>query len=108
MGYQVDEYNMLANTSANFNSLKHKIFLSPFSEKDTIKDLPVVITGSGPSLDTLIPFLVENRDKFILVSGGSSISTLLDAGIKPDIHAQLERLNINLATFRALTKIRSI
>ena len=91
MGYQVDEYNMLANTSANFNSLKHKIFLSPFSEKDTIKDLPVVITGSGPSLDTLIPFLVENRDKFILVSGGSSISTLLDAGIKPDIHAQLER-----------------
>ena len=91
MGYQLDEYNMLANTSSNFNSLKHRIYLSKFCSDDSLSSLPVVITGSGPSLDSSLPFLAEHRDKFILVSGGSSISTLLEFGIKPDIHVQLER-----------------
>ena len=91
MGYQVDEYNMIANTSANFNSLSNRIFLSNFCTNDSFSNIPIVITGSGPSLDASIPYLTEHRKDFILVSGGSSISTLLKSGLKPDIHVQLER-----------------
>ena len=101
MGYQLDEYNMLANTSSNFNSLKHRIYLSKFCSDDSYSSLPVVITGSGPSLDSSLPFLAEHRDKFILVSGGSSISTQTEAGIKPDIHVQLERRASIWFAFRA-------
>ena len=43
MGYQVDEYNMLANTSKNFSSLKQHVFKSR-SLPEEYKNLPVVIT----------------------------------------------------------------
>lgn len=54
MGYQVDEYNMLANTAANFNSLKHRVYLAPYSNLERLNHIPIVITGSGPSLDSSI------------------------------------------------------
>ena len=89
-GYQVDEYNMIRNTASNFQSLSSRIF-PKIESKNSFLNKPVVITGSGPSLDGSIDYLRSNRDSYLLVSGGSSISTLLEAGLKPDIHVQLER-----------------
>jgi len=89
-GYQLDEYNMLLNTSLNLSNHQSSHIYSPIKSLGSF-DYPVVLTGSGSSLDNLLPTLKENRDKFILVTGGSSISTVLDFDITPDIHIQLER-----------------
>tara|TARA_Y100001933_G_C19008483_1_gene567652 strand:+ start:1271 stop:3310 length:2040 start_codon:yes stop_codon:yes gene_type:complete len=89
-GYQVDEYNMIYNTASNFQSLSSRIF-PKLDPNTSYLSKPVIITGSGPSLDDSIDFLHANRDEYLLVSGGSSISTLLESGLKPDIHVQLER-----------------
>lgn len=90
MGYQVDEYNMLYNTALNFESKDNRVF-RPMSDARDSEKLPVVLTGSGPSLDKSLKMLSDNRSKYLLVSGGSSISTLLENGLRPDIHVQLER-----------------
>lgn len=50
-----------------------------------------IIVGSGPSLDGLLPFLRESRDKAVIFSCGSALSALARAGIRPDFHIEIER-----------------
>ena len=90
MGYQTDEYNMLNNTALNFEACTQKI-INPDKKLFNNFNIPVVVTGSGPSLDASIDYIKKSQDKCIIVSGGSSISTLCKNGIIPDIHVQLER-----------------
>lgn len=53
--------------------------------------LPVYIVGNGPSIDLDIDFIKESSARAIVISCGSSLSTLYNNGIKPDIHVELER-----------------
>jgi len=53
--------------------------------KGKFKDKPVVIVSAGPSLEKNIKILKENQDKCIIITGGRTLGTLLQAGIKPDI-----------------------
>jgi hypothetical protein len=46
---------------------------------------PVLITGSGPSLEDTIPVIRNNRQSFILAAVSSSITALRQAGIEPDL-----------------------
>lgn len=62
---------------------------------------PAVVIGNGPSLDKCEAFLRDNQDKLILISCGSSLSTLQNMGLKPDIHVEQER---PYDTYRWLTK----
>lgn len=55
-------------------------------------DVPVFILGNGPSLDKEIEFVKANRDNAIIVSCGTTINTLYKYGIKPDYHADVERM----------------
>lgn len=49
------------------------------------------VLGAGPSLDKTL-HLVENfKDRAVVISCGSTITSLEKAGIKPDIHVELER-----------------
>ena len=48
------------------------------------KGKPAVVAASGPSLNDAIPELKKYRDRYLLISAGSSLSRLIDEGLKPD------------------------
>jgi len=54
----------------------------------------IAIIGAGPSLDDYIDIIKKYRNKMIIVSAGSSIKSLIKNDIKPDIHFELEFLNL--------------
>ncbi len=54
----------------------------------------LTIVGAGPSLDRYIDIIQENRDKFFLISAGSSLSSLTKLNVFPDIHFELEYQNL--------------
>ncbi len=63
-----------------------------FTRKPTLPaDAEVFIVGSGPSLDLLLPVLRTNADRAVIVSCGTAITSLARAGIKPDLHVEIER-----------------
>ncbi len=57
---------------------------------ETPAAMPAVIVGSGPSLDASIDALKRNRDKVAVFSCGSALLALLENGIRPDVHCELE------------------
>ncbi|MCR3936899.1 DUF115 domain-containing protein [Aeromonas caviae] len=61
---------------------------------DKWRNTPVFIIGNGPSLDLAIDKLRACQHQVILLSCGSALSSLYKAGIKPDIHVQVERTKI--------------
>ncbi len=65
-------------------------------------DLPVVILGSGPSLESRIEALKANRNKCLIVSAGTAIKVLEKHDIVPDIHVELESDSV---TVRALRQV---
>ncbi|MGL6150973.1 MAG: motility associated factor glycosyltransferase family protein [Aeromonas sobria] len=58
------------------------------------KNIPVFIVGNGPSLDNSIDTLKYLQDSVVIISCGSALSALHRAGIKPDIHVQVERTKL--------------
>lgn len=77
---------------------RKKIFLATHPENELKKgfdrklSMPVFILGNGPSLDSAIDIIRDNRENIIIVSCGSTINTLSKYKIKPDYHADVERL----------------
>lgn len=53
-------------------------------------DRPLVIVGSGPSLDDRIAGLKAASDQVVIVSAGTGLRPLLAAGIRPDFHVELD------------------
>ena len=51
---------------------------------------PVVVVGSGPSLDDRVSSIVSIRDRICLVTAGTSLSTVLSFGLEPDFHVELD------------------
>lgn len=81
-----DELNQLNQAIHNLMG-GMKIIPKP---KPGYEQLPVVVVGSGPSLDDRIESLKQVRDSVFLISCGSSLKPLYANGIKPDIHVELE------------------
>ncbi|CUS47192.1 MAG: protein of unknown function DUF115 [Idiomarinaceae bacterium HL-53] len=69
---------------------------------DDLKDTPVMIVGNGPSIDQTIQSLKERRDEFILISCGTALKPLYEAGITPDFHTEVEQ---NRATYHWVTQV---
>lgn len=87
IGFCVDEFNMMKNSFRNLRSGDKRMI-----KKATVKaNAPVIIVGSGPSLEKNIDFLKAMQDKAIIFTSGSSLKVLLKNGITPDFHANLER-----------------
>lgn len=63
-------------------------YVKPYHLPET--DMPVAVVGSGPSLDSRIEGLKENRDKLIVISAGTGLRALLSHGIRPDFHVELD------------------
>lgn len=88
MGYYDDEKWSLQHTIHN---LKAGIPLLKRLPKSKSLDIPVFIIANGPSLDNHIEYIKKHRNKVIVVSAGSSLSSLYNNGIKPDIFVEIER-----------------
>lgn len=85
-GFYDDEVNQLNHILHNVKS-NHKMI----PEKNNFKwDKPIIICGSGPSLDERISQLKSIRENCILISAGTSLSVLLNNDLIPDYHIELE------------------
>ncbi len=89
LGFYDDEEQAIENACYNY-LLKRKIIF----EKSKLKneETPVLIIGSGPSLEQTIEIIKKYQDKALIVSCGSSLSKLAKEGIFPDIWINLERV----------------
>jgi hypothetical protein len=54
------------------------------------KDVPAIVCGAGPSLKDVIPFLKENRDRFLILSCGAGMQALVAAGIEPHLAVHVD------------------
>ena len=94
LGFFDDEQVSFSHT---LHHLNHQApFLLPPAKPRASALPPVVLVGNGPSLDGLVDFLQAQQDKAIIISCGSSLSSLYKLNIVPDIHVELER-NLNVA-----------
>jgi hypothetical protein len=100
IGFLTDEYNMMKNS---FRNLRHgtKRILCNATEK---LRAPVLIVGSGPSLEANIDVLKTVQDRFVIISCGSNLKVLLKAGIRPDFHCNLERAHSILTRHEELVE----
>jgi hypothetical protein len=48
-------------------------------------DIPVIVTGSGPSLESVLPFIKEFQSSALIIASSSSIMALVNSGIDADI-----------------------
>ncbi len=98
IGYLNDNLNMLQNTYFNLRDLKPKIFQG----KQPRMNLPAFIVGAGPSLDKSFETIRKYADQAIVISCGTAIGSLLDQGIVPDFHVEMENV---LAVYDAVKSV---
>ena len=83
----------LGNDTDEFNQVIHSLYSScqSIDRKDQLlieqlqprEDLSAVLCASGPSLDNHLEQLKDNQDMLIILASGSSVGSLLRAGVKP-------------------------
>lgn len=73
------------------------------------KNMPAVVVSAGPSLEKNIHFLKEYKDKCVIITGGRTLKTLLDLGIKPDyvcvVDPDVPAYNVMQATFNCTSPL---
>jgi len=62
---------------------------------DAFVGLPAVIVAAGPSLDAVLPAIVEHRDQVVLIAVDTAARPLLGAGVQPDIVVALDPSDVN-------------
>jgi len=81
-----NELMRLSNTAYN---MRHGGRYLPKTEM-LPQSKPLVVVGSGPSLDKRVESLKKVRDKVVVVSAGTALRPLLAHGVTPDFHAELD------------------
>ena len=89
LGFVDDECRMVRNAVANLRADRGKIVSEPYRDAGAP---PAIVVGSGPSLDASIDTLKRLRTDALLISGGTALSALLDAGLTPDLHCEVENV----------------
>jgi len=100
LGFFDDSLLALAHQYHTLNS--HVPLLAKVEPLPECATRSVFILGNGPSLDEHIDYIRENRDKVLLVSGGTTIRALQQYGITPDFHLEMERTK---ATYTVLKSV---
>jgi hypothetical protein len=86
LGFLEDELVMTANSAINLARGDLRVIAYPVPAHDT----PVILCGSGPSIDGCYDQLRNLQDRAIIVSLGSCLRSLLSHGIRPDFHIEME------------------
>lgn len=58
---------------------------------NVVRDYPVFVVGNGPSLDDAIVHIKENQAHALIISCGTALKALIQNGIIPDYHAEIEQ-----------------
>lgn len=90
LGFFHDECVMLWNTYQNRKTGKVRVF----QRADEAPDIPVFILASGPSLENDIDIIRQHRTDAIILSIATALRPVLNAGITPDFHVELENVYI--------------
>ena len=88
LGYFDDEQVGLAHTIKN---LEAEVPVLRRGEQPDTRGRPAFIVANGPSLDESLECIREFRDCVVLISCGTTLGSLIKAGIRPDIHVEMER-----------------
>lgn len=95
-GYYDDDVNQ-------FNHVMHNIRngVGIMQKQDFSSDKRItLVCGNGPSLDDTIPVIKKHREKFNVISAGSTTHSLLKQDIYPDVCVTLES---DLSTYNAFS-----
>lgn len=90
LGYFDDEQVGLAHTVANFQEPR-PVLQSHVQAGGPVQDVPAFVVANGPSLDEAVDFLRERGGAGVIFSCGTAIGSLRKAGVRPDIHVEMER-----------------
>ena len=105
-GFFEDELRMLDQCVSN--CLTHDHHLLYDKPGRSLKEIPVVVAGAGPSLDDTIEDIRRNRENVILVSCSTSLRPLLSAGLVPDFHAEVENMPDNVTIVEDAASLHDI
>jgi len=93
-GWIEDQLIMMRNNAGNFARAGFRLLRQWVASPRT---MPAFVVGAGPSLDADIEDIRRCRDSVVLISASSALKVLLEHGIRPDIHCELEN-SAGLAT----------
>lgn len=80
--------HILDNLIANFLRLEHSFYGNLW--KGTLKNVPVIICGAGPSLESSFDDLKKLQNQSCIIAGGSSAAALIKQGIRPHLIMALD------------------
>ncbi len=86
-GFFEDEQVMIRNYIGNVTGRESLVYAD---KPRIVKRTPVLICGSGPSIDAAADVVVQNKDSSIVISCGTGLGALLGHGIVPDFHVEIE------------------
>ena len=86
-GWIEDQLLLLRNNAANFARPGFCLLKSWVSSP---RALPAFVVGAGPSLDFDIEEIRARRDRVVLITASSGLKVMLEHGLTPDIHCELE------------------
>ena len=77
---------------SRLNILNHIQFLEQQTKlPEQYTSVPVLVIGSGPSLDEELELIKRNNNKVFIIACGTALTALLNYGIKVDIYVAVER-----------------
>lgn len=85
-----DEIKGFKNTLNNIFKNNKPLYENKY-KKILPNNRPILIVGSGPSLDQDLQEIKKIQDQITIASCGSAIAALVRSGITPDIHFEMER-----------------
>jgi len=86
-GFFEDEQVMIRNYIGNVTSHDALVYAD---KPRVVKRTPVIVCGSGPSIDDGAEFVRKHKDDAVVISCGTGLGALLGHGIYPDYHVEIE------------------
>ena len=86
LGFFEDEEVMARNAVANLDRPRLRLI----DQSQPSLETPLLIVGSGPSLEQELDFLEGAAGRVAIMSIGTTLRILLERGIRPDFHIELE------------------
>ncbi len=92
-GFFEDECLMLTTSVQNLKGQAVEFLKPDVKTRQEVKAGPAVfVVGSGPSIDNDLDKIRAFQGKVTIISGGTGLNVLLEAGIRPDFHCEIENV----------------
>lgn len=104
LGFATDEIQMISNSFRNLRGYEGLIY----RRAPKVRELPVFVVGSGPSIDGSLEILKANQDRAVIISLGTALTVLTQNGIKPDFHVELENVPAAYDVLFKFSKVANI